>query len=105
MATISHEMQSTATINIDVLNVIYDVTGMTASNKPGPNNATVFNVTMPATYQYNGNFQFFLTSNPTTVVTNTTVDAVTTPGTLIVTCASNSNLAVATDYTMSFDLK
>lgn len=105
MATINVQKYTTdAAISVANLGYYYDVTGMTAQNKPTPDGSTVFNVTIPAGYTYNEGFQFFLTAAPNTPVSNVTVDDTTTPGTLIVTCASTSNLAASTAYTMSFNL-
>lgn len=105
MASINVQKYTTdAAISVANLGYYYDVTGMTAQSKPTPDGSTVFNVIIPAGYTYNEGFLFFLTADPHTAVDHYTVDDTTTPGTLIVTCASNSNLAASTAYTMSFDL-
>jgi hypothetical protein len=103
-ASIAAQQRVYDSFTIATLGSIYDVTGLTASDKPAPTGKTVLNITLPASYNYkNNSFKFSASDTFATEIVFDSVDSTTTPGIITVTFTS-TNLTAGSLYYMTFDL-
>jgi hypothetical protein len=80
---------------------IYDVTGSVAENKPTTDGSTVFNIDIPAGYNFVTNSFKFYNNTTQAEITATVTTPVT--GKITATFASGA-LSAATEYKMTLDL-
>ena len=102
MSTVSIPKYISDSVALSALGYIYDVSGLTATDKPAPTGTTVLNITIPAGYTFvTGTFKFSALNDFSTTISGT----VTTPvaGEISVSFA-NADLTANTTYFMTFDL-